>query len=154
MGTDDSRSSALALGSIGVALGETGRAIDAWSRLLTGVALLACALPPPAGAIWFVILTAALAAGFGQLYFALRLTFDRPIFAAWIDREDADPDRTGDLAAFDAALAATGLRPAAPSTRPLAERVRGTRHLLRMQTTLFIVQIIAALAGALVLLAH
>lgn len=154
MSTDDPRTSAKALSTIGVALGETGRAIDRWSRLLTGVALLACALPPPAGAIWPVTLIAALGAGIGQLYFALRLAFDRPIFAAWINQEDADPDRTGDLAAFDAALAATGLRLAAPTPRPLAERVRGTRHLLRMQTTLFIVQIIAAAAGVLLLLTH
>lgn len=154
MSTDTPQTSAKALSTIGAALGETGRAIDRWSRLLTGVALLACALPPPAGAIWPVTLIAALAAGFGQLYFALRLAFDRPIFAAWTSREDIAPDMTSDLAAFDAALAATGLRPAAPATRPLTERVRGTRHLLRMQTTLFIVQIIAAAAGVLLLLTH
>jgi hypothetical protein len=152
MAADDLRSNVKALAAIGIALGETGRTVNSWSRLLSGIGLLACALPPPAGTIWAVTLIAALAAGFGQLYFALRLSFDRPVFAAWEDRQCADGDAATDLAAFDNALAETGLRRANQAPRALAERVQGARRLLQKQTILFVVQATATTTGALLLL--
>ncbi|MDR1934059.1 MAG: hypothetical protein LBS49_00445 [Candidatus Accumulibacter sp.] len=132
-----------ALLAVGVALCASGRRVDAWSRMLTGVTLLlllflplaldkdeAEAAPPGMALAGLII-----AFGFCQMYYALRLAFDRPVFAHWLRQPEDDAAR---LAAFDAALAQLDLRRPAP--RPLAERILGVRRLFRRQLLCLAVQ--------------
>lgn len=134
--------------AIGAALCETGQRIDAWSRLLSAVALLACALPPP-GAIWPFLLTGVLLAGLGQLYCALRTGFDRAIFAHWLAQpENAAPAA---LAAFDQALLETRLAKRLKE-RTLGERIAAVRRLVLGQLLALGGQIAGTLAAAALLL--
>jgi hypothetical protein len=137
------------LAAIGTALCDTGRRVDAWSRLLSAMALLACALPTPADGRAFVIAGIVLA-GLGQLFYALRSGFDRAIFAHWASLpDDALPAA---LAAFDQGLVASGLGRTRPE-RPLAERVDGVRRLVSRQLLALALQIAGTAALAAFILA-
>jgi hypothetical protein len=139
-----------ALAAIGTALCDTGRRVDAWSRLLTGLALLACALPVPAGGGLFLVVGIFLA-GIAQLFYALRTAFDRAIFALWASLpEDALPSA---LAAFDRALVEAGLAKSC-TERSLAERVAGVRRLVQRQLLALALQIAGTAAFAGFLLVH
>ncbi|GHT89972.1 hypothetical protein AGMMS49545_01900 [Betaproteobacteria bacterium] len=140
MKTETSPHATEQLAIIGVALCETSRALDGWSRLLTGVALvdilfrlslLWMAMP----AREFCLTPLMVIFGFIQAYYALRLAFDRPVFAAWAAHpENATPEKS--LQAFDAMQ-----KPTSESTRPLSERVAGTRRLLHRQLACFAAQV-------------
>lgn len=136
------------LAAIGVGICSTGRTADAWSRLLSGVTLLAYALPAPASDIWLATLAIALATGFGQGYFALRLAFDKPILKEWLARPSTPSDFGPELAGFDAALAQSGLDVTTRKPRGLAERVRGVIRLHRIQLILLALQITAVTGAA------
>jgi hypothetical protein len=130
--------------AIGAALCETGQRIDAWSRLFSAAALLACALPPPS-AVWPFLLAGILLAGVGQLFYALRTGFDRCIFAHWMAQpENATPAA---LSAFDQALAETRLAKN-PRERSLGERISGVRRLVQGQLIALGVQIAGSLSAA------
>lgn len=139
-----------ALAAIGTALCETGQRIDAWSRLLTGAALLACALPAPVGG-WSFLLAGVLLAGIVQLFHALRTGFDRAIFAHWAALPaDALPAA---LLAFDQSLVEASLAKSSKQ-RPLGERVAGVRRLVQRQLLALGVQIAGIAGAAALLLAH
>lgn len=132
-----------ALAAIATALCDTGQSIDAWSRLLTGMALLACALPAP-GSGWPFLMAGIFLAGIAQLFYALRTRFDRGIFAHWATLpEDTLPAA---MAAFDRSLLDAGLVKSC-NERSLAERIAGVRRLVRRQLLALTVQI-AGTAGA------
>lgn len=139
-----------ALAAIGTALCDTGRRIDAWSRLLTGAALLACALPAPVGG-WMLLLGGIFLAGIAQLFYALRTGFDRAIFALWAKLpENALP---ASLMAFDRALRDAGLAKSSEEP-PLAERVAGVRRLVLRQLLALAAQIAGTAGAAGLLLGH
>jgi hypothetical protein len=139
-----------ALAAIGTALCDTGRRIDVWSRLLTGLALLACALPVPAGG-WLFLVAGIFLAGIAQLFYALRTGFERAIFALWASLpEDALPSA---LTAFDRALVEVGLAKSC-AERPLTERVAGVRRLVQRQLLALAVQVAGTAAFAGFLLLH
>lgn len=131
---------------LALALCAASRRLDAWSRLLAALALLACALPV-ASPLWAPTLAAALGCGLLQLFCSLRLAFDQPVFAHW----SGTPADSGTLAAFDAALAALGKAP--PPGRSLGQRLAGVRRLLRRQLLAFGGQLAATLGAVLLLLA-
>jgi hypothetical protein len=92
-----------ALALIGLSLCEAASKLDAWSRALFLASFLALLLGVPVFDAPHVIMTATclMCAG-GEDFFAWRLAFDRPIFAAWAR---LDKDRlTAAQRAFDAAL--------------------------------------------------
>lgn len=126
-----------ALASIGTALCETGQRVDAWSRLFSAAALLACALPAPVSG-WPLLLAGVLLAGVTQLVYALRTSFDRPVFALWASQpEHCSP---AGLVAFDHTLRQARLAKAGRE-RSLAQRVAGVRRLLQRQLLALGVQI-------------
>lgn len=138
---------AAAQAAIAAAFLALGRSLERCSQLLTAAALVALVVAPLATPARLGLYL-AVAAGLAAQFFALRTAFDRPLFAAWADRwQKPAADPTGDLMAFDAALAAAGLRPAATgSLRSLADRIDGARRLLRRQGLCCIVQVVAWLA--------
>ncbi|MBS1160965.1 MAG: hypothetical protein H6R15_3384 [Proteobacteria bacterium] len=134
--------------AIGAALCETGQRIDAWSRLFTAIALLACVLPAPCS-VWPFLLVGILLAGLAQVFYALRTGFDRAIFAHWL----AQPENTAitGLAAFDQALLVARLAKRLPE-RTLGERVAGVRRLVLGQLLALGGQIAGTLGAAALLL--
>jgi hypothetical protein len=141
-----------ALALIGVSLCEAGRALDGWSRLLFVAAILPWlaifpAVPPP-------ILLALTAAGIAfagiEAYHALRLAFDRPVFAGWARcGEETLPEA---MQAFDAALAQSfGRRHASGGHRSLIGRVQGARRLFFRQAVCFAGQVATLLMSLAVL---
>lgn len=131
------------LAMIAVAHCASSARLDAWSRMLCALALMAL-IPSPHPA-WPLF---AVTAGLMQLFFALRLGFDRPIFENWAACPES-PSREA-LAAFDAALAQTGLRQQT-GERDLAQRLNGLKSLFRRQILAFAVQL-AAMLGTVVTL--
>jgi hypothetical protein len=76
-----------------------------------------------------------------ERYLALRVRFDRGLFA---DLADA---RITDLRTLDEALAASGLRkPAMGAPRTLAERIAGTKRLWRAHAVVAATQLLLSLA--------
>lgn len=128
------------------ALLALGRPLDQGALLLTATALLTLGLRPtilPPGFCLFLVVIAGLA----EHFFALRTTFDQPVFAAWGQRwrePGASPEV--DLADFDAALVRTGLRAAPSQSRSLDERVAGARRLLWRQGLCCVLQVAGWLA--------
>lgn len=131
-----------------------GRSLDLWSLALVTLAL--------AGFMWLslslssgICLLVSILAGGGQKIFALRVAFDAALFRHWAEvwRSAADHDLApaalaADLAAFDHALAACGLRaPAVEAVRDLDSRLRGAGKLLRLQALALAIQL-AAMTGA------
>lgn len=127
-----------------------GANLDLASLGLTLLALATLLWAEPPGSVRPILLLTVLA-GLVEKFFALRVTFDRGIFADWSRRWESAQTGTpdDDLSAFDAALATTGLRRSAVGGRPLADRIRGAFRLLTYQAILFIMQAIALLAATL-----
>lgn len=118
-----------------------GRGLAAVAWLCAAAALLLLCLWP------LTTLSSAFAlfslfAGAVQAGYALRVNFDHALlrgFAA--SGNDDDPAR------LDAALAALGLRAAAPSPRSWADRWQGMRALLRGQCIALMVQVLLLLCA-------
>lgn len=124
-----------------------GRSLDQWSLALVILAL--------AGTLWLsmpllstICLLVSILAGGAQKIFALRVAFDEALFSHWAETwagaatEGLDPAAlTADLAAFDQALDACGLR-AHPrgAIRDLDSRLRGAWILLRRQALALAIQ--------------
>jgi hypothetical protein len=145
---------ATALTMATAALLEQGRALDGLSRLLTaGAVMLLLLLAFFADQMPFrpsALLAAALALtallGLAELYFAFRVGFDAALFRQLA----ADPAPNG-LEALDASLAALGLRPATAHSRPLEERIRGARKVLRRQALCLALQLATIIITATIL---
>lgn len=126
-----------------------GRSLDHFSLALTLLALAALlwSRPPPvAGAALLV----AFAAGLAEKFYALRVAFDRRVIADWARRwEKPDfPLPAAELAAFDEALEAAGLRRAGNGGgHSLEGRLGGAMGLIKRQAVWVVLQA-AALAGA------
>ncbi|WP_374327514.1 hypothetical protein [Azonexus sp.] len=138
------------LTAIGGAICAAAGRIDAWSRPLALLALAALLLPQVTAAS-AAALAASVLLGLLEGYCALRLAFDRPLFAHWADA--ADEDTTSALAAFDTALNRLGW-PVGDPGRPLAARVAGARALLLRQGQAFAAQWLAASSAVLLLSLH
>jgi hypothetical protein len=132
------------------ALLEQGRALDGLSRLLTAGAVILLLLLAPfvdqmppetselAGALALAVLL-----GLAELYFAFRVGFDAALFRQLA----TGPALTG-LDALDASLTRLGLRPGAASPRPLDDRIRGARKLLRRQALCLVLQLATMVVAA------
>ena len=133
-----------------------GRSLDLWSMALVTLALVGLlwlSLPLSSG----ICLLASILAGGRQKIFALRVAFDAALFRHWAEawRRAADQGLdqaalVADLAAFDHALAACGLRaPAVEAVRDLDSRLHGAGKLLRQQTLALAIQFAAMIGAAL-----
>jgi hypothetical protein len=87
------------------------------------------------------IITAALALALMPIerYYALRLRFDRGLFA------DLADDRLASLDALDAALTGLGLRRTVSPSRPLDDRIRGALRLWRAHAIVVAAQVLLCL---------
>jgi hypothetical protein len=145
----------MALAATTAALLEQGRRLDGLSRLLTaGAAILLLLLaffaeqmPPGPSTLLAAALALIILFGLAELYLAFRVGFDATLFRQLA----ADPTPTG-LEALDASLAELGLRPAAVGARPIGDRIRGARKLLRRQALCLALQL-ATIIVAVVFLA-
>jgi len=134
-----------------------GRGIDRWSLVFAFLALLWMALQATFSVTGLLFLLAFLAAG-AQKLFALRVAFDRRIFARWAERwqhaslagQTADAV-ANDLEAFDRGLAAAGMRKlGGEAPRGLDDRIGGALRLLRLQSLAFVIQYAASVSAALI----
>lgn len=122
--TDNERATCVALAG----LLRAAALLALWGFALTCIAALVLALTLRS-------LSSTAAMGFGAVvilgalerYFGFRLRFDEALF------DGLARNTVVSLGALDQALSALGLRPAdaQPPTRPLADRVQGTRQLLQ-----------------------
>ncbi|WP_454733177.1 MULTISPECIES: hypothetical protein [Cupriavidus] len=144
---DDSRRDAEA--ARWVALAAVG-GLDAAVRLtwaglvLALINVLLAGTLSPAGTVYLALGIVAALAGALQLWLLVRVTIDRPLFAALA----ADPAPGAPLAALDHALRQLGwLRRAAPGEpgRSLAQRARGALRFLPWAAALAALQLLAAL---------
>lgn len=136
-----------------------GQHIDAWSLLLTGLALaiLFWVAPQPGAWLTKICLLLSVLVGIVQKGLALHVAFDAAIFLDWAERWRCSADAgdsanamTADLLAFDQAVAAAGLRAAPADTVPdLNRRLRGAMKLLGRQLIAFAVQFTILLIAAL-----
>jgi hypothetical protein len=130
---------------------EQGRALDGLSRLLTaGAALLfllfapfAGPLPSETAALMAAVLVSAVLLGLAELYFAFRVGFDAALF-----RQLATGPALNGLGELDASLARLGLRPETAGPRPLDDRIRGARRLLRNQALCLVLQVATMVVAA------
>lgn len=128
------------------ALLDQGRRIDALSRALTAVALIALLLLPVTLGVpprWSSGVVAAVALiGLAEAWLACRTGFDAALFAGLATAAEAD------LAGLDRALSRLGLMPPAKAGRPTEARAAGARRLLYRQGLCFAAQAGLILAGA------
>ena len=112
-----------------------------WSLWLSVLALAALCFVPAREATTLPLAAAALL-GLPERYLAFRLRLDQRLFDALA------AGRIADLAALDRSLAHIGLRTAPEGgTRPLADRLRGTRRLVRGHASIVAVQSLVFLAA-------
>jgi hypothetical protein len=112
---------------------------------LAAVALWMMYALPPAGATARTALSIAAGAGALQLYYALRIEFDRRIFAGLASLRGGSAET---LEALDHAMRELGLAGGRSGGRPLAERARGLAALVRRCGWIFAGQAVLMLAGA------
>jgi hypothetical protein len=138
------------------ALLEQGRALNGLSRFLTAGALMlllllaffASQMPFGPSAMMAVALALTALLGLAELYFAFRVGFDAALFR----RLATEPGPAG-LEALDASLEELGLRPAAAGARPIGarpidDRIRGARKLLRRQALCLALQLATIIVAA------
>lgn len=130
-----------------------GQTIDGFSLCLTLLALAAVFASAPSSTVRSALL---LGVGLGvvEKLYAMRVAFDRRVFAGWAASwpatEDFAPDAA--LAEFDQVLVRLRLRGSArPGGRRLAVRIAGARALLRRQVTCLVLQLLAVSGAALFL---
>lgn len=140
-----------------------GRSVDAWSLVLTALALVcALGLVLQAASLPMACLLVVAVAGAVQKVLALRVAFDEALFRAWAERwgvAAAGNDRAqaaiairSDLLALDQALAAMGLRRGQPdSVRDLDSRIDGARKLFARQLMALATQVAAWILAILAL---
>ena len=125
-------------------------ALCAASRWLSGAAVvlavvaLSAVHARPAARIAAAAGLAVAAAGAVQVYLAVRIEFDRHVFAALARAREPGEAVKG----FDGAMRALGMMPERKTGRTLADRVRGLRTLVRRAGWLFAVQLALSLVAA------
>ncbi len=127
-----------------------GKGIDRLSMLLTLLALAVACTGGRDVPVQLALLSAALLGAVEKLY-AVRVAFDRRVFASWgahwRGMEPCDPQPL--LAEFDQALVSMRLRSAAQrASRPLDERLAGACALFRKQAICLGAQFCAVLTAA------
>jgi hypothetical protein len=141
--------SAAALALLGCSLCEASRRLHALSLTVLGVTCIVGVLEAGAKAVLLLPVLGLMAAAC-QAWFAWRLAFDLPVFAAWARLADELSPQA--LRAFDTALerllnkdVTTG------ETRPMAGRVLGARRLHQWQVAALLGQVLVfvALMGSL-----
>jgi hypothetical protein len=117
-----------------------GQSVDRLSRGLTLIGCLAIFVGTYLGAPWPLAMVAAIIvlAGLAQTYFAVRIGFDAALF------EHMAREAFG-TASFDAAMGHLHLMKPERTPRPMAMRVAGAMALMRRQTIMLGMQIIALL---------
>ena len=131
---------------------QLGRGIDVWSLALTILALAILWAVPPGDLLPQLLLLLVIVAGGVEKVLALRVAFDAALFAHWAEAwaAGAEPAEVrSELAAFDAALAACGLRAQPAEVRALDRRLSGAFRLLRQQSAALATQLVAWLAAVL-----
>lgn len=126
------------------AVGASLCAASRWLLLGTGLAIVIGLAPlvcRPASAEHPVLLWILALSVLPQIYLIVRIEFDRRIFRR-LTRTSLDMREI--LSAFDAALAATRLRPASDVSRSLSERLRGTNRLIGGHAVLMTAQLLCA----------
>jgi len=126
-----------------------GRLIDHSSLALTLLALGLSLWLKHDACLQVALLGAVLFGAIEKIY-ALRVAFDQQIFAIWREQwpnHDADSAEVL-LAAFDKALADTGLGQPANAWRPLESRIAGAIGLIKTQALLLLGQFALLLAAA------
>lgn len=133
---------------------DLGRSLDLWSLALVTLALISL--------LWIsfplsstICLVGSILAGGTQKIFALRVAFDAALFRHWTDAwSKAATQCSGstmcaaDLASFDQALAACGLRKHPDdAARDLDSRLRGAGELLRWQVLALVIQLAAMMVA-------
>lgn len=111
---------------------------------LAAIALWMMYASPSAGRTTLAALSMAAGAGALQLYYALRIEFDRRIFAGLASLRE---DSAEALQAFDQALRELGVSKDGKHGRPLAARALGLTSLVRRSAWVFAAQAVLMLAG-------
>ena len=128
---------------------DQGQLVNRLSVVVTAIALGVVMLPvfPTSEAM---VPTAAVIAALGvvELFLAMRVSLDAALFRR-LSRDAADDHL--DVAAFDAALLALKLIPAGRAGLPIARRFAGAKRLLVIQATTFVLQVVLAIVGGLVM---
>lgn len=131
---------------IALAMLAVSRPLDNTSRLLSISALVLLVLHPGGPAVR-AALALSIVFGVAECGFALRCAFDVPVFTSWARRWHQGSPPQDDLAAFDLALADSGLGPkASAAPRPLAQRIAGVRRLVKNQVRCLALQLAAWVA--------
>lgn len=134
----------------GAARLRMGTLLDACSLALSLLALVVLLLGEQAAPLQGVMLL-VLVLGGAEKYYAIRVAFDRRVFADWAARwqRPEGPSIAAVLAGFDEALTRIGRRPAGGSrVRSLGERLAGAFALLRRQSLCLFFQVLLLLATA------
>lgn len=121
---DDERATSAALAS----LLHATEALSRWGLALSCMAILLLALTRRPLALWPVTgFAVVILLGAWECYYAFRMRFDAGLF------DSMSRNALASLEAVDKAIAAVGLRPprGRQAERPFADRVRGTRRLIR-----------------------
>lgn len=133
------------------ALLDQGRTVDRLSRPLTAAALIGMLVYAAAiGSPPFTLIASAIVialAGFAELYFAIRVSFDAALF-----RQLASAPAPPDFGEMDQSLTDLGLLPAAKRGRPLDVRIAGARQLMRLQILALLVQVLSVAGGGFALM--
>jgi len=139
--------SALAL--VGVSLCEASTRLHAWSITLLWVTFISGVLQSPDAGV--LLLMAALVPTSGQVYFAWRIAFDRPIFAAWAQLRD--DEHKAAQRAYDIALSVLLKKNvSAERDRSMSDRVMGVRRLHTYQIVALLGQVLVLLVGMIIFL--
>jgi hypothetical protein len=130
---------------IGVSLCEASRRLHVFSLAVLGVTFIMSIPGSGGGLVLGLLPMAAFITACAQAYFAWRLAFDRPVFAAWSRLPDERSARA--RRAFDLALGALLNKDcAADPTRPMSARVCGAKRLHRLQIAALLGQTLTLLA--------
>jgi len=109
---------------------QQGKKLDAISNVLT---LITIVVLLHYAHVSISLALAAIVTGLAQKYVAVRVAFDATLLRDCADKEIS-------TAELDEVMLALKLLPKAKTERPWALRCRGARRLLRIQTTLLVVQ--------------
>lgn len=128
--------------ALGVAalLSASLRVVGIWSVGLSVLAFLVLVIRAPSVQVVMGCWVLVLLLGLMERYMAFRLALDERLF------QQLGCGQLENLQSLDTALAHLGLRKQAVADRPFADRLLGTRSLLRQHLALVLVQIAAVLA--------
>ncbi|MFC3684594.1 hypothetical protein [Hydrogenophaga luteola] len=139
---EQERADALVLAAL---LRSSVRTLGPWSLGWSLLAALVCVVWPPISLVGASGWALVLLCGVIERYLVFRLALDERLFC------QLGQGQMPCLQALDTSLAHLGLRKESvsehpPAVRPMGDRLRGTRHLLRWHLVLVVLQTAAALA--------